>query len=226
MESQFDHITKVLAQATSRRRALRGIGGGLIGGVLATLGARKAWAADKVDICHVPPGNPANVHLINVSTNAIPAHLRHGDAVCTPGNDDCCFNSSTSTAVCTNLETDATNCGTCGNVCHECTTCVGGACANTCTHFICGVNSAPDCGSGGASGICFCDSDIDGNCNCFDNLACVTFPACPNGQRDCPPGTFCVADTCCGQPTCLAICADSARRAAPTVQSGPTPLGR
>lgn len=38
-----------------------------------------AGPAPKVDICHVPPGNPANAHTITVSENAIPAHLAHGD---------------------------------------------------------------------------------------------------------------------------------------------------
>ena len=34
----------------------------------------------KVLICHVPPGNPANAHVIEVSANAIPAHIeQHGD---------------------------------------------------------------------------------------------------------------------------------------------------
>jgi hypothetical protein len=51
--------------------------------VLATLGLGAAVSlADsqgKVDICHIPPGNPANAHVINVSVNAIPAHLAHGD---------------------------------------------------------------------------------------------------------------------------------------------------
>ncbi|PKA83538.1 hypothetical protein ATE92_1694 [Ulvibacter sp. MAR_2010_11] len=46
-------------------------------------------AGDKVAICHIPPGNPANVHTIVVSVNAIPAHLAHGDAIgeCDPCND-------------------------------------------------------------------------------------------------------------------------------------------
>jgi len=49
--------------------------------VLATLGAVASFADSqgKVDICHIPPGNPANAHVINVSVNAIPAHLAHGD---------------------------------------------------------------------------------------------------------------------------------------------------
>lgn len=42
----------------------------------------------KVDICHVPPGNPANAHTINVSVNAIPAHLAHGDSLGACGDGD------------------------------------------------------------------------------------------------------------------------------------------
>jgi hypothetical protein len=52
--------------------------------VLAAFGAVAALSADsqgKVDICHIPPGNPANAHTINVSVNAIPAHLAHGDTI-------------------------------------------------------------------------------------------------------------------------------------------------
>jgi hypothetical protein len=35
---------------------------------------------DKVIVCHIPPGNPGNVHEICISKNAVPAHLsEHGD---------------------------------------------------------------------------------------------------------------------------------------------------
>ena len=49
--------------------------------VLATLAAVASFADSpgKVDVCHIPPGNPANAHVINVSVNAVPAHLAHGD---------------------------------------------------------------------------------------------------------------------------------------------------
>ncbi len=40
-----------------------------------------AAPAPKVNICHIPPGNPANFHTIKVSENALSAHLAHGDAV-------------------------------------------------------------------------------------------------------------------------------------------------
>ncbi len=33
----------------------------------------------KVEVCHVPPGNPGNFHTITVNVNAVDAHLGHGD---------------------------------------------------------------------------------------------------------------------------------------------------
>ena len=35
----------------------------------------------KVDVCHIPPGNPANAHTINISENAVETHLDHGDSL-------------------------------------------------------------------------------------------------------------------------------------------------
>jgi hypothetical protein len=39
------------------------------------------FASDKVTVCHVPPGNPANAHTIVVDTAAVPAHTGHGDTL-------------------------------------------------------------------------------------------------------------------------------------------------
>jgi len=33
----------------------------------------------KLDVCHIPPGNPENYHTIRISENALDAHLAHGD---------------------------------------------------------------------------------------------------------------------------------------------------
>lgn len=44
---------------------------------LLALGA-PAWAA-KVEICHIPPGNPSNLNTITISEHALQAHLAHGD---------------------------------------------------------------------------------------------------------------------------------------------------
>lgn len=37
----------------------------------------------KITICHVPPGNPGNMHKITISYNALQTHLDHGDFICT-----------------------------------------------------------------------------------------------------------------------------------------------
>ncbi len=58
--------------------------------------ATPAFAAPqpKVEICHIPPGNPANFHTITISEKAFAAHLAHGDlsgacsAVCADLCDD------------------------------------------------------------------------------------------------------------------------------------------
>lgn len=38
-------------------------------------------SGEKVIICHIPPGNPENNHAIEVSINAVNAHLAHGDSL-------------------------------------------------------------------------------------------------------------------------------------------------
>lgn len=41
--------------------------------------AAAAGPKEKVEVCHIPPGNPGNAHTINVNGNALKAHLGHGD---------------------------------------------------------------------------------------------------------------------------------------------------
>jgi hypothetical protein len=43
-----------------------------------------AYAPDngeKITVCHIPPGDPENMHEIDISVNALDAHLAHGDRV-------------------------------------------------------------------------------------------------------------------------------------------------
>lgn len=47
--------------------------------VLAVCAAMTVQAANKVQVCHLPPGNPDNFHTITVSENALSNHLAHGD---------------------------------------------------------------------------------------------------------------------------------------------------
>jgi len=48
------------------------------------------YESKKIEICHVPPGNPDNVHTLSISVNAMKAHLAHGDYIdeCTENGDD------------------------------------------------------------------------------------------------------------------------------------------
>lgn len=48
-----------------------GIAGLLVAGAVA--------GQAKVDVCHIPPGNPDNVRTITISESALSAHLDHGD---------------------------------------------------------------------------------------------------------------------------------------------------
>ena len=41
--------------------------------------AAAAGPKEKVEVCHIPPGNPGNAHTITVNGNALKAHLGHGD---------------------------------------------------------------------------------------------------------------------------------------------------
>jgi hypothetical protein len=54
---------------------------------------------------------------------------------------------------------------------------------------------------------CFCYEQFGtGTGLCETNQSCANLAPCPNGQGDCPGGTVCAANTCCGAtPVCLAI---------------------
>lgn len=91
------------------------------------VGTAHADAVPQVTICHLPPGNPTNVQLITVGAPAVAAHVaNHGDAVCADGASDCCANETGE--VCTNLQDDPNNCGTCGTTCGHRETCSAGEC--------------------------------------------------------------------------------------------------
>lgn len=64
---------------TAIKRLLRNFLFAVLVSALAALAGAPAQAANKVQVCHIPPGNPENVHTITVSENALPAHLAHGD---------------------------------------------------------------------------------------------------------------------------------------------------
>lgn len=62
-----------------RRVAVAGVLAVAAGVVVVLLAA----PAPKLLICHVPPGNPANAHSIDVSQNSVQlqSHIAHGDCL-------------------------------------------------------------------------------------------------------------------------------------------------
>ncbi len=86
---RFDTFVQSLSTQTSRRGAM----GVLAGAAALGLGAGRVGAqADKVVVCHATGSGSFN--RIEVSRNALPAHLRHGDAQPgdpVPGEDGAMF---------------------------------------------------------------------------------------------------------------------------------------
>jgi hypothetical protein len=52
-----------------------------VAGLGAVAAGQTAAGTVKVTICHVPPGNPGNAHTITVGSEAVSAHMAHGDSV-------------------------------------------------------------------------------------------------------------------------------------------------
>jgi hypothetical protein len=59
----------------------------------------------KVQICHLPPGNPANAQNICISPNAVPAHLTGG-----PGHGNCYLGPCGNTCTATNAPCEPVSC--------------------------------------------------------------------------------------------------------------------
>lgn len=160
----------------------------------------------KVQVCHRPPGNPANFHTINISQNALPAHLAHGDlvgacnALCAILCDDadaCTIDDTGNceTSGCPSSRTPV-NCSD-SNLCTIDTCDPGSGCINTavtcsapdpCTVSACSpatgacVDTPTVCPAGStcnvANGLCEDDSNPDPEC---DGQTCLTFTTCNEG---------------------------------------------
>jgi hypothetical protein len=131
----------------------------------------------KVTLCHMPPGNPANLQLIRVGASAVPALQAQGDGVCSSGATDCCLESGP-TSLCTNLSADTANCGACGTACLAGHLCSSGACVCPPSQSLCGsacVNESSDNANCGG-----CGTRCGGGTTCI-NSACT----CPTGQDLC-----------------------------------------
>jgi hypothetical protein len=153
------------------------------------LGSTAMAGAPKVNVCHIPPGNPSNAHSISVGPSAVPAHLAHGDhlasaEVCDGIDNDC----------------DGTVDNDPGGVGQACTVGVG-ACAETGT-VVC-VDGASECDAEPGEPtdeVCDgVDNDCDGEVD--DGGVCAPIPCPAETCSTYQPG-------CGGDPNC--ICAQTA----------------
>lgn len=136
----------------------------------------------QVTLCHMPPGNPANLTLITVGAAAASTFEAKGDGVCSSGASDCCLESGP-TSLCTNFSTDAANCGGCGAACPVTgQICSNGQCVCPPGDLLCGsacVNASSD------------------NANCGGcGIVCGTDAFCSNGACACPPREQICNNTC------------------------------
>lgn len=169
---------------------------GLLAVALCLLGATTAWAAPapKVQVCHIPPGNPANFQTISVSANALPAHLAHGDltgacsaycaTLCSDGNPCTVDACDPNTGQCT-TEHPPVNCDD-GNLCT----------LDTCNAGAGGCQNAPVvCNDNDNCTVDACDPT---------NGLCVAPPvACPDGQSCDPTTGECVGANACESNPCV-----------------------
>lgn len=175
----------------------------------------RADAVGKVQICHFPPGNPANFHTLTVGAPAVPAHLAHGDSLGACEETDCHLFAS--------LCDDGNPCTTdiCDSRTRSCLPHVPVDCddGNPCTADSCnpatgGCENSPRSGSCDDSDSCTPDDHcVEGRCfgtptpgccieaaDCDDLNGC-TNDSCTGGQCEhsavtCDDGNACTVDTC------------------------------
>lgn len=177
-ETRFDELAKRMAhRGLSRRRLVAGVAGGSLGGLAALLGRQETDAF----LCREPGVLCAK-----------DAHCCSGTCV----DDHCACPDAEQTVcgrTCVDLQTDAQNCGRCGQACASTEICQGGHClvgASACA----GLPDGTPCGASGAG------------------LRCC--------HGTCPSPTCLSANSCCADgPTCLAQCCTQAGASGPQCAS-------
>ncbi|MHB8417176.1 MAG: hypothetical protein ACYDCL_03810 [Myxococcales bacterium] len=104
--------------------------------------------------------------------------------------------------LCVNAQTDAQNCGGCGNACAAGAPCSGGSCQTPCEPLRAACNGGGDCCSGGCGNYSCCQPNSGQGCT--DDIDCC--------YGNCIGGICCHADTspCGGDPDCCSDnCSDS-----------------
>ena len=184
----FDDLARTLAAGASRRGVLRAIGGAVLGTLVAApprpvladgnadcahfcddveppgpgRGECKSDAAQQQGLCYTcgPAATAGHPDVCGVGTSSV--------TCCTVASPTCCGN-----ATCVNLQSDVTNCGTCGNACkapaNASAVCTNGKCGFVCNagFVLCQGKCVPTCPDG----------------EVLDPTTCTC--ACPTGTQLC-----------------------------------------
>jgi hypothetical protein len=168
MSEGFDRLAKLLAGGGSRRDVLKGLGALLAGCFLVGITGRARADHDDDDddddekigkachkYCKDCPRKPHGVH--GKCQRQCVHFLRKNPkgtlcGTCTAKNPftgcvsaaTCCAATSTAAAFCSNLNTDVSNCGKCGNACKGTTP---GCCSGTCVDLASDANNCGKCGN-------------------------------------------------------------------------------
>lgn len=147
----------------------------------------KGKGSGKVEICHIPPGNPGNAHTIEVGQSAVSAHLAHGDHIgdCDSSDDGDGGDPGTQA------------CGVDGSSCSSATSCCSNLCGGSgiCTSS-CVYGLEPPAGQPAVA----CSEQADccsGTCisgYCWAGIAC----SLPGAPCDNVAGVVCCFDRVCG----------------------------
>jgi len=185
MESQrFDEIAKALAAGASRRTVVRRLFAGIAGVGLTTATGTATGAApsDCNVFCADQPG-------------ARGAQCRQTCKKCTDGPASLCFDSSTNSFSCKDMQADPLNCGGCDNICEApFSACANGSCVCPAGTVLCGGDCIGTCGFG--------EVFIEALCECRD---CSLLGGRCSDETTCPVGG--AVDTC--QNGCCCVSAGS-----------------
>ena len=185
-DQRFDAFTRAFAAGVTRRAAVRRLAAGFAGLGLTAVSHGQSAAApnDCAVFCADQPGPRG-------------AQCRQVCKKCTGGPPAVCFDASSGSFSCRDLQADPNNCGGCDAICTEpFSACAGGSCACPSGTVACGGGCVRTCGHG--------EVFIQANCTCRSCAELAGSATC-NEVGDCPTGG--ALDTC--QNGCCCVSAGS-----------------
>src|SRR5262245_1198047 len=164
---------------------------GAVGIAVSVVSPGAVQAGQKVNVCHIPPGNPANFHTILISESALAAHLAHGDVAGSCDNlcallcddDDACTVDDTGDCEqhgCPAAPRQAVNCDD------------GGECTPDACNPTSGCTNTPSVGAACDDGLVCTGRDA---CTSAGNCEGAPIPGCCLSDAACDPSR-CRRETC------------------------------